>query len=142
MVTRSIDEHPKWRPCISYGCAGCAAGAYALEVVDLPRGVFQGNPFAQNVNRYGFRWDLSPSNGYFSIHELNFPHKPRSQSTICLANSRLVAGSIRCPIQMPTAHNLGTTVYISSQTRCFTGFLSLVPCPCQVAMASKLPHHR
>jgi len=34
--------------------------------------VFQGNPFAQNVNRYGFRWDLSSSNGYFSIHELNF----------------------------------------------------------------------
>jgi len=34
--------------------------------------VFQGNPFVQNVNRYGFRWDLSASNGYFSIHELNF----------------------------------------------------------------------
>jgi porin len=34
--------------------------------------VFQGNVFAQNVNRHGFRWDLSPSNGYFSIHELIF----------------------------------------------------------------------
>jgi porin len=34
--------------------------------------IFQGDPFAQNVNRYGFRWDLSASNGYFSIHELNF----------------------------------------------------------------------
>ena len=34
--------------------------------------IFQGNPFAQNVNRYGFRWDLSSSNGYFSIHELTF----------------------------------------------------------------------
>lgn len=34
--------------------------------------VFQGNPFAQNVNRYGFRWNLSSSNGYFSIHELTF----------------------------------------------------------------------
>jgi hypothetical protein len=34
--------------------------------------VFEVNPFAQNVNRYGFRWDLSASNGYFSIHELNF----------------------------------------------------------------------
>lgn len=41
--------------------------------VDLNQGaVFQGNPFAQNANRYGFRWDLSASNGYFSIHELNF----------------------------------------------------------------------
>ena len=34
--------------------------------------VFQGNPFAQNVNRNGFDWDLSASNGYFSIHELTF----------------------------------------------------------------------
>jgi porin len=34
--------------------------------------VFQGNVFAQNVNRHGFRCDLSPSNGYFSIHELIF----------------------------------------------------------------------
>jgi porin len=34
--------------------------------------VFQGNVFAQNVNRHGSRWDLSPSNGYFSIHELIF----------------------------------------------------------------------
>ena len=35
-------------------------------------GVFQGNVFAQDVNQHGFRWDLSASNGYFSIHELNF----------------------------------------------------------------------
>jgi porin len=34
--------------------------------------IFQGNPFAQDVNRHGFRWDLSSSNGYFSIHELSF----------------------------------------------------------------------
>jgi porin len=34
--------------------------------------VFQGNVFAQNLNQHGFRWDLSASNGYFSIHELIF----------------------------------------------------------------------
>ena len=43
--------------------------------------VFQGNPFAQNVNRYGFRWDLSSSNGYFSIHELNFRMNQESGSS-------------------------------------------------------------
>jgi len=42
--------------------------------------VFQGNPFAQNVNRYGFRWDLSSSNGYFSIHELTFRLNQESES--------------------------------------------------------------
>ena len=25
--------------------------------------MFQGNPFAENVNRYGFRWDLNASGG-------------------------------------------------------------------------------
>lgn len=40
--------------------------------------VFQGNVFAQNVNRHGFRWDLSPSNGYFSIHELIFHTNQRA----------------------------------------------------------------
>lgn len=35
-------------------------------------GAFQGNVFPQDVNQHGFRWDLSASNGYFSIHELNF----------------------------------------------------------------------
>jgi porin len=42
--------------------------------------IFQGNPFAQNVNRYGFRWDLSSSNGYFSIHELTFQLNQESGS--------------------------------------------------------------
>ena len=43
--------------------------------------IFQGNPFAQNVNRYGFRWDLSSSNGYFSIHELAFRLNQESGSS-------------------------------------------------------------
>jgi porin len=43
--------------------------------------VFQGNPFAQNVNRYGFDWDLSASNGYFSIHELTFRMDQQSGSS-------------------------------------------------------------
>ena len=43
--------------------------------------VFQGNPFAQNVNRNGFDWDLSASNGYFSIHELTFRLNQESGSS-------------------------------------------------------------
>jgi porin len=43
--------------------------------------VFQGNPFAQDVNRHGFRWDLSSSNGYFSIHELTFRLNQESDSS-------------------------------------------------------------
>jgi porin len=43
--------------------------------------VFQGNPFAEDVNRHGFRWDLSSSNGYFSIHELTFRLNQESESS-------------------------------------------------------------
>jgi len=63
---------------IPNGGPGYPMGAPGVQVALTPanslsyRGaIFQGNPFAQNVNRHGFRWDLSASNGYFSIHELN-----------------------------------------------------------------------
>lgn len=60
--------------------------AIRLEVTPLNwlsyRGaVFQGNPFAQDVNRHGFRWDLSSSNGYFSIHELTIRLNQESDSS-------------------------------------------------------------
>jgi porin len=40
------------------------------EWVTLQSAVFQGNVFAQDVNRHGFRWDLSSDQGYFWINEL------------------------------------------------------------------------
>ena len=43
--------------------------------------VFQGNPFAEDVNRHGFRWDLSSANGYLSIHELTFRLNQESGSS-------------------------------------------------------------
>ena len=63
-----------------------SAPGIRLEVTPLNwlsyRGaVFQGNPFAQDVNRHGFRWDLSSSNGYFSIHELTFRLNQESGSS-------------------------------------------------------------
>ena len=36
----------------------------------LQSAVFQGNVFAQDVNRHGFRWDLNADQGYFWINEL------------------------------------------------------------------------
>lgn len=53
------------------GAPGVQIGLTPVNWLSYRGAVFQGNPFAQNVNRYGFRWDLSASNGYFSIHELN-----------------------------------------------------------------------
>jgi porin len=64
---------------IPNGGPGYPMGAPGVQVVLTPLNwltyqgaVFQGNVFAQDVNRHGFRWDLNASNGYFSIHELIF----------------------------------------------------------------------
>jgi len=64
---------------IPNGGPGYPMGALGVQLALTPWNwftyqvaVFQGNVFAQNVNRHGFRWDLSPSNSYFSIHELIF----------------------------------------------------------------------
>jgi len=54
------------------GVPGVQMALTPLNWLTCQGAVFQGNVFAQNVNRHGFRWDLSPSNGYFSIHELIF----------------------------------------------------------------------
>ena len=40
------------------------------EWMTLQSAVFQGNVFAQDVNRHGFRWDLNADQGYFWINEL------------------------------------------------------------------------
>ncbi|MGA7395122.1 MAG: carbohydrate porin [Terrimicrobiaceae bacterium] len=40
------------------------------EWMTLQSAVFQGNVFAQDVNRHGFRWDLDAEQGYFWINEL------------------------------------------------------------------------
>ena len=88
--------------------------------------VFQGNVFAQNVNQHGFRWDLNPSNGYFSIHELSFRTYQGAEDNGLPGEFKIAAGSTQRPTQMLGARNLGTTACISSQTRCFTEFLSLL----------------
>jgi len=71
-----------WSPYLSTnipnGGPSYPMGTPGIQVVLTPlewlsyHGVFQGNTFAERFNRHGFRWNLSPSNGYSSIHELIF----------------------------------------------------------------------
>jgi porin len=63
---------PNGGPAYPMGAPGVQIVLTPLDWVSYQGAIFQGNPFAQNVNRYGFHWDLSASNGYFSIHELIF----------------------------------------------------------------------
>lgn len=52
------------------GTLGVRVAVNPWEWMTLQSAVFQGNVFAQNVNRHGFRWDLNPDLGYFWINEL------------------------------------------------------------------------
>ena len=58
-------------PAYPMGTPGAQVALTPVNWLSYRGAIFQGNPFAQNVNRHGFRWDLNESNGYFSIHELN-----------------------------------------------------------------------
>src|SRR4029453_17947012 len=61
---------PNGGPAYPMGAPGVQLALTPLNWLTYKGAFFQGNVFAQNVNRHGFRWDLNPSNGYFSIHEL------------------------------------------------------------------------
>jgi porin len=63
---------PNGGPAYPMGAPGVQLALTPWNWFTYQGAVFQGNVFAQNVNQHGFRWDLSPSNGYFSIHELIF----------------------------------------------------------------------
>jgi porin len=61
---------PEGGPGYPMGTLGVRVGVNPWEWLTLQSAVFQGNVFAQNVNRHGFRWDLNSDQGYFWINEL------------------------------------------------------------------------
>jgi porin len=63
---------PNGGPGYPMGAPGARLALTPVNWLTYQGAVFQGNVFAQDVNQHGFRWDLSSSNGYFSIHELIF----------------------------------------------------------------------
>jgi porin len=72
---------PNGGPVYPMGTPGIRLALTPVNWLTYEGAVFQGNPFAQNVNRHGFRWDLSASNGYCSIHELTFRLNQESGSS-------------------------------------------------------------
>ena len=69
---------PNGGPGYPMGAPGAQLVLTPLNWLTYQGAVFQGDVFAENVNRHGFRWDLSASNGYFSIHELIFRTNQRA----------------------------------------------------------------
>ncbi|HEY5706513.1 MAG TPA: carbohydrate porin [Terrimicrobiaceae bacterium] len=61
---------PEGGPGYPMGTLGIRVAVNPWEWMTLQSAVFQGSVFPQNVNRHGFRWDLSSDLGYFWINEL------------------------------------------------------------------------
>jgi len=80
---------PNGGPSYPMGVPGVRLALTPVNWLTYQGAVFQGNPFAENVNRYGFRWDLSASNGYFSIHELNFRISQGAESSGLLGTFKI-----------------------------------------------------
>ena len=63
---------------------GTLGGRLALKPVDwftFQSAVFQGNVFAQNVNRHGFRWSLDAQTGCTFLNEAQFRWNHRNDET-------------------------------------------------------------
>ena len=61
---------PEGGPGYPMGTLGIRVAVNPWKWMTLQSAFFQGNVFAQDVNRHGFRWDLDPDLGYFWINEL------------------------------------------------------------------------
>jgi porin len=61
---------PEGGPGYPMGALGVRVGVTAWEWLTFQSAAFQGNVFAQDVNRHGFRWNLNSDQGYFWINEL------------------------------------------------------------------------
>ncbi len=63
---------PEGGPGYPMGTLGFRVAVSPWEWMTFQSAVFQGNVFAQNVNRHGFRWDLNADQGYLWMNEAQF----------------------------------------------------------------------
>lgn len=61
---------PNGGPALPMGAPGVRLQFQPADWFLYRGAIFQGNVFAQDVNRYGFRWSLNAVDGFFSMHEI------------------------------------------------------------------------
>lgn len=63
---------PEGGPAYPMGTLGVRLAISPVDWFTFQSAVFQGNVYAQNVNRYGFRWRLDAENGFLFLNEAQF----------------------------------------------------------------------
>jgi len=72
---------PEGGPGYPMGTLGARLAIKPVDWLTFQTAAFQGNVFAQDVNRHGFRWNLNSDNGYFFINEAQFRWNHRDAET-------------------------------------------------------------
>lgn len=72
---------PNGGPAFPMGAPGGRLAIHPVDWLTFQTAVFQGNVFAQNVNRHGFRWRLDAQTGYTFFNEAQFRWNHRDGET-------------------------------------------------------------
>jgi porin len=72
---------PNGGPAFPIGAPGARVAWNLTDWFTFQSAAFEGNIFAQNVNRHGFRWQLSAQNGYTFLSEAQFRWNHRDGDT-------------------------------------------------------------
>jgi len=72
---------PEGGPVFPIGTPGARIAMNPVDWLTFQTAVFQGNVFAQEVNRYGFRWRLDAQTGYTFLHEAQFRWNHRDEES-------------------------------------------------------------
>jgi len=72
---------PEGGPGYPMGTLGARLALTPADWFTFQSAVFQGNVFAQNVNRHGFRWSLNAETGYTFLNEAQFRWNQREEET-------------------------------------------------------------
>ncbi len=70
---------PEGGPGYPMGTLGARLALNPVDWFTIQSAVFQGNVFAQNVNRHGFRWRLDAETGYTFLNEAQFRWNQREE---------------------------------------------------------------
>ena len=128
---------PEGGPGYPMGALGVRVAVNPWEWLTLQSAVFEGNVFAQDVNRHGFRWDLNSNQGYFWINELQVRWNQGNARRDFRVRQNSAHGSTRRTLQIPFSTRMeyrwltrirvatrsptrGTTDFTGFWTRCFT----------------------
>lgn len=72
---------PEGGPGFPMGTLGVRLAAHPTDWFTIQTAAFQGNVFAQNVNRHGFRWRLDAETGWTFLNEAQFRWNQREEES-------------------------------------------------------------